>query len=192
MHIRYMTTRLFIAAAILLICTNICVAYSENTHPVINEQIAKNTIGSFSLDSYLKNSLSLQNGIQTTYKGNRIWKWVSDGGYREDISTIPYARSLNHFHDPLEPWGSAGYSGEYSYLSPVSIRSSAVWAQANDQYDGDYSWVNARWDFYNALTAYGSNAENVRDVNFAKTFRALGQLMHLVQDSSVPAHVMND
>jgi hypothetical protein len=53
----------------------------------------------------------------------------------------------------------------------------------------DMNWDNARTYFYQALTAV---SKTDRDDNFIKTFRSVGQVMHLLQDMAVPAHVRND
>jgi hypothetical protein len=50
-------------------------------------------------------------------------------------------------------------------------------------------WDIARRAYFDALTK-GTSAE--RDQNLAKTFQALGQVVHLVQDLAVPAHVRDD
>lgn len=53
---------------------------------------------------------------------------------------------------------------------------------------GNYSWDDARHYYFLALT----NDEGKREHNFGETFRALGQLMHMVEDMSSPAHTRND
>ena len=58
----------------------------------------------------------------------------------------------------------------------------------NSQSRGCYSWNDVRDYYYRALT---SPDKRTREINFAETFRGLGQLMHLVQDMSVPEHVRN-
>jgi hypothetical protein len=50
-------------------------------------------------------------------------------------------------------------------------------------------WDNARAYFYQALTATGAVD---RESNFVKTFRSVGQVLHLLEDMAVPAHVRND
>jgi hypothetical protein len=130
---------------------------------------------------------------------------VADGGATEDTDPVIFARSFNHFHDPLTPdWTLAGFNwvvppvtNLYIIASPFLYNgryyhtSSAVWAQKHSQslLYGNYSWPDARDYFYNALIA---NNEDQRNSNFAECFRAVGQLMHLVQDASVPAHTRND
>ena len=54
---------------------------------------------------------------------------------------------------------------------------------------GDWSWNMTRQKYLNALT---SGSKSIRDTNFANTFQGLGQLMHLIQDISVPEHTRND
>ena len=167
------------------------------THRRLNEYIATNPINNFSLDEYVVNQLGFKAGVGTPLKsdsGERvIWEWVRDGGEYEDRpgGLVPsYTRSFNHFHDPLiEPWTNAGL-GVAGY-SP--FKSSLIWAQEQGAFGslfgGDWSWKKARNSFYNGLTSLNKDD---RDKNLADAFRALGQVMHLVQDASVPAHVRND
>ena len=92
-------------------------------------------------------------------------------------------------HSGLDSWaGPSHYTGQ----------SSIVWAQnPNQDPGGKWSWQDARRYYYIALTGRDSDGNVIapkkegRDLHFAKTFRAIGQLMHLVQDASVPAHVRN-
>lgn len=120
----------------------------------------------------------------TNYK-RPISLWLSDGGRYEDKPplTFPYVRSFNHFHNPLEPLADAGYG---------IGASAALWSQKppGTQWPGGYySWHDAREYYLNGLRA--SN-KTIRDYYLAETFRSLGQVMHLVQDMSVPEHARND
>jgi hypothetical protein len=125
-----------------------------------------------------------------------ILRWVEEGGLREDDGAwydylFGRARSYRHFHDPLRPWAEGGLSPTL----PFSRRweSAVRWAQQTNQQAetgfGDFSWVNARASFHQALTAETPAA---REAAFAQTFRALGQVMHLLTDMSVPEHVRDD
>jgi hypothetical protein len=170
-----------------------CSALEIETHKKINEYIATKEINNFSLDSYVMNQLGLKTGVETYLKRgeipNRIREWLRDGGQFEDEPG--YTRSFNHFHDPLKPLDLAGFT--YPIVFPVPFTSALKWAQ--NQYGwpgvlgGDQSWKKARDSFYKGLTALNKDD---RDGNLADTFRALGQIMHLVQDVSVPAHARND
>jgi hypothetical protein len=71
--------------------------------------------------------------------------------------------------------------------------SSVRWMQEPRQGDVDtggfWSWRDARRLYYRALTEPGASN---REILWADVFRALGQIMHLVVDASVPEHTRND
>jgi hypothetical protein len=146
---------------------------NEPTHRIVNDQ-ATNTPA---LDLYLQQNLGFSRGLDEKFQGQSVLAWVGEGGIREDEGV----RFFNHFHDPLRPWGSAGLSSLFG-SNPSSIR----WMQ---NANSGWSWQNARDYYWTALTA---TTQAARDRNFADTFRALGQVMHLVVDASVPEHVRND
>ncbi|MCP4608470.1 MAG: hypothetical protein GY845_07135, partial [Planctomycetes bacterium] len=79
-------------------------------------------------------------------------------------------------------WGKGFAPGE----------SAVLWSQKSlgtQSPGGHYSWKDVREYFYEALTS-GNKVD--RDENYAQTFRGLGQLMHMVQDMSVPEHTRDD
>jgi len=177
-----MKKTLLVTFAILFSLVSFCNALETDTHEVINEYIARNELNGFSLDSYLKDQLNIDEGIEESFDSNKAWWWLKKGGKYEDKPSgcIPYWRSLRHFHNPLTDQGLKG-----------TLESSIQWSQkpAGTQSCGYYSWHDVRGYFYNALT---SSAKTERDEKFAQTFRGIGQLMHLVQDLSVPAHTRDD
>ena len=67
--------------------------------------------------------------------------------------------------------------------------SALLWAQSNPNSFNTVTWQQTRTHFYDALT---STSQEEIENSFAKTFKNLGQLMHLVSDMAVPAHVRND
>jgi hypothetical protein len=145
-----------------------------------------------------------------------IFKWLGYGGIQEDRpgSISDYilgrpTRSVNHFHNPLkEPWDDAGLDDNITIpsLSPPYFinlhytgQSSILWAQnRNQDPGGTWSWHDARKYYYTALTGRDIDGRVLaprkedREKLFARTFRAVGQLMHLVHDGSIPEHVRND
>ncbi len=198
---KYIFQKGFLLLALLLTGATRSNALDVETHEAINEYIAQNTLNSFSLDSYLKNNLGLTNGKEEKFNSLEVYKWLRDGGKFEDKPpewySIPYLRSVNHFHNPLT---DAGFSG-YFFGLLLSGDSSTVWAQKNigtQSPGGYYSWQDVRRYYYIALTGkdYDSSpvalTKELRDNYFAETFRGLGQLMHLVEDLSVPAHTRDD
>jgi len=166
------------------------------THMAINRDIATRSFGAFSLDSYLIHQLGLAKGVTEEFNQRQITEWLSEGGKTEDEpeDLIRHARgwtrNKNHFHDPMaQQWATAGLDDFFAGLR-FTGQSSILWAQNQNQTPGGkWSWHDARAYYYIALTAVSkANKESY----FANTFRALGQLMHLVQDASVPAHARND
>jgi len=149
--------------------------HDEAVHPVINEKALSSQDSN--IDDYLKNILGFSNGIEEIVYDKSIKLWVNEGGTNEDS---PRPRTLNHFHDPLKPWGQAGLPFNQSAL---------LWAQEPFQHvvlkGGSYSWVTARLSFYDAIINNG-------EVQYALAFQSLGQVMHLVSDMAVPAHVRSD
>jgi hypothetical protein len=170
--------RMVLMAAILsssfIVFTSTASGLNESTHAIINEQAARQSM----LDTTLRNRLGLPEGQQQVFRGKDVLVWVREGGAREDSTT----RFFRHFHDPLQPWTSAGlyFFGRY--------QSSIHWMQRPMDCQ-DWTWSSARCYFHRALTA-SSPAE--REQAWADTFRAIGQLMHLVVDASVPEHTRND
>ena len=67
---------------------------------------------------------------------------------------------------------------------------SAVWStDSQSLLLGNYSWPDTRDYFYKALTA---TDDTIRSTSYANCFKEIGQVMHLVEDLSVPAHTRND
>ncbi|MBI4824867.1 MAG: hypothetical protein HY807_00390 [Nitrospirae bacterium] len=142
----------------------------------------------------------------STIKQGKIENWIQEGAELEDDGSkweavTGKARFNNHFHNPLKTWTEAGLDDTVLFI-PYSGDSSLLWAQNSIKQEnslgGDWSWQKTREDFYVALT--GKNFAGVkvattkaeRDMYFAKTFRGLGQQMHLIQDAAQPDHVRND
>ena len=94
---------------------------------------------------------------------------------------------------------------EYYGRDPVSP---ILWGLASGYQDfpqvtdttGDWSWGKAREYYYMYLTGEGKDAngnavtltQEQREAAFANCFQAVGQIMHLLEDTSVPLHTQND
>lgn len=179
-----------VAALAVLLNLSFSYALETETHKTINEYIASKTFDGFSLNSYLQAQIGFQKGVEEIFQSKKVSEWLGDGGVKEDVPYwyMPYLRSVNHFHNPLTNQGFSGVWGT-GVLSGVS---SIQWSQkaiATQSPGGYYSWHDVRDYFYKGLTA---NAKTTRDQNFADTFRGLGQLMHLLEDLSVPEHTRDD
>jgi len=155
-------------------------AYDVETHRVLAERATDIS----SLAGVLELELGLKEGLRTEFLGRSVQRWIQDGARFEDE---PFRRVLNHFHNPLQPWRQAGLT--LPFLGQRG-QSSVLWGQtANQDPGGKWSWGDARRRYVDALTA---PSKSQREQSFADLFRSLGQLTHLVQDATVPAHVRND
>ena len=166
-------------ALFFLVCSH-GYALSPPTHGSLNKDVANNTIMGFSLNLYLRERLNWNLGTGTDLRGKTVEGWLQYGGEAEDS---PLSRSYHHFHNPLRNWDTAGLKGG------LLGRSSIVWSQSPDQSWGRYSWQDVRDYYYSALTSID---RSMSDRYYAQMFRGLGQLMHLVHDSSVPYHTRDD
>ncbi len=147
--------------------------------------------------------MGLKNGINTIlkYDGNNytILEWIKEGGYLEDQ---PKWRATNHFLDPTV----TGSGRAYPYLPLFTPYAADAWAQS--YFGPQESMAGAPlstgmpmsiWnavDYFNtALSGYNRTGEHVaptpedKKAYLAKAMLALGQVMHLVEDMTVPAHV---
>ncbi|MFZ3090027.1 MAG: hypothetical protein WA240_05305 [Nitrospirota bacterium] len=186
---KYCSKQTFLVIVLVLSLNKIALSLDKVTHKFLNETIVKQ--GGF--NNYLINNLGFAKGIEERFKERQVIELIAQGGVEEDEPL--YLRSRNHFHNPSKSWDQAGLT-DFGSLSSLGFTpmSSVLWAQ--DQSDrswidfgGDWSWKKGREYFYQALTA---SDKTTREESFAKTFRAVGQIMHLVEDASVPAHVRND
>ncbi len=130
--------------------------------------------------------------MESNFLKKRAKVWIEDGSAWEDgdlpgILGDAQLRFKNHFFDPTTGKGLDCKSSDAGCLSLGSSYPSLQWGK--DHYENDYNWEMARWYFKYALI---SPEKYQRDARFAELFRTLGQIMHLVQDTSVPAHVRND
>jgi len=159
---------------ILLISIQESPAYDINVHERITAKAIDQNIEN--TNNYLKYRLGIENGVYSSVHGMSIRKHIEQGSIKEDD---PF-RYLNHFYNPISNSGLADFDFPYTGLSSFS------WA---DDATNSYSWKQLREYHYVGLTA---PMKIDRDKALANAFRTLGQIMHLIQDLAVPAHVRND
>jgi hypothetical protein len=123
-----------------------------------------------------------------------------EGSAREDdpVTLLPTDeggyRSVNHFYDPLTGLGLSNIPPDDRPTSGTLGIDSFTWASKNNSPGkfGAYniwSWQNARDNEWLGLTAaYPSD----RHDDLVKMFRAVGQVVHLLEDTSQPQHVRNE
>jgi hypothetical protein len=143
------------------------------THVDLSDVAAQRSILS---NGFLVNTLALKNGLDekllwggANTTNQSIRKWIQDGANFEDHSP----RYLNHFHQPLLPWESAGLNDSILGKS-VTGESALLWAQnggLTNTSNTDWSWQATRQHYANALTA---QLKTTRDAELAQTFVGIG------------------
>jgi len=125
--------------------------------------------------SYLR-----QLGITLDTEVNHIQlkRWLELGSKLEDNDLT--MRWLNHFYDPTTGKG----------LNTGGI---IIWGEPSLQWGKNstngWDWEDARNYYYSALTSINRDS---RESAFANTFRALGQVIHLIENKTVPPNTRND
>lgn len=148
--------------------------------------------------------------------------WLMRGAIREDDvlaldDPVNAIRVLNHFYDPVNkrPLTKLGISA--GAKAPDWARGSTdAFAQPDTpdpNRNNHYAWFDAREAFYRALSgrsganstaiypdgtggardpANAAEAEQMLNAYWATAFRALGDVLHLVEDMAQPQHTRND
>jgi hypothetical protein len=129
------------------------------------------------------------------------------GSYDEDFSGQDAGgnRSYNHFYDPLDQTYGKGLSDIPPDIRGIVGLDSFTWAStsnclgynfvsiiglgSNIGTSNIWSWQNARGYEWLGLTATN---QLERQANLLAMFRAVGQVMHLLEDASQPQHVRNE
>ena len=156
---------------ILLLLPN-AFGYETNVH----EKITEKAITFSNIESYLKSNINIS--LMTKFNGQFAIEWLKLGSKWEDNDFA--LRWLNHFYDPTIGKG----------LNPcVTTLCSPSLQWGKDSSENAWSWKWARDSYYKALTDFNPK---YRETYFSYVFRALGQVIHLVHDLAVPAHVRND
>ena len=172
------------------------------THP----RITKSAVENSNINNYLIQNLGFKDGIETKVPANTnntIRFWLEEGSKLEDS---PLCRASNHFHNPLKSWDQSGVSDQPSLISGWCSLTGYSTKYPNVTWATGYlapapngskitisgqemDWDNAREYYHLALTSQSSTD---RETNFTMTFQSLGQVIHLIEDMAVPAHVRND
>jgi hypothetical protein len=134
--------------------------------------------------------------------------WMAFGSFHEDDDDTDAGghRPYNHFYDPLAgggglddwptdtqrligldsfSWGSELNCHGFNFIGPLYTLGFAD----NIITQNIWSWQNARQYQINGLAATDPAS---RSVSLALAYRALGQVAHLLQDTSQPQHVRNE
>ncbi len=167
---KFLEKRKFIFSAIIifsfLFVFNQLFAYDEIiVHPSLTQEMAK--------------LYNLNNGEKLT---EQEIDWLKKGAKDEDDRQGLLIRSGNHFYNPFgfKKWVTNDTLIGNSVPEPKFT--AKEWAHNSLEQDsfpgGDYTWERAIWDYANGDEQHA--------------YESLGHIMHLIEDSAVPAHVRND
>lgn len=161
-------------------------AYELETHERLSAEAFRSSVLN---EAYLEQELGLEKEkVLLGPSSERLAPidWLQLGSRREDaLFSLPPFRVLNHFYDPVHDRPlSAPRIGALGFRAPhwALEDSAAIFGQ-------NYSWLDARRAFRDALTAAFPSA---REHEMARTFLTLGHVIHLIQDMGVPEHTRND
>lgn len=151
--------------------------------------------------NYVDEDIEPDIGLYLTSGRKNILNLIVDGAMQEDEGT----RSLAHFYDPTTNQGLnttglpvacqaviAGLTGPLPWLANgLSFLPSPDWSLEDTNYFNAqaYSYKHARSYFFDALT---TPDKTTREQYWGKTFQALGQVIHHIEDMAQPQHVRND
>jgi len=108
-------------------------------------------------------------------------EWMKKGSKDEDDRQGLLIRSGNHFYNPLgiKKWADNTLIGN---SVPEPKLTAKEWLHDSLEQDsfpgGDFTWERGIWDYANGDRQHA--------------YESLGHIMHLIEDSTVPAHVRND
>jgi hypothetical protein len=133
----------------------------------------------------------------------RASSWLEDGSAQEDnfFTDDGGGRSLNHFYDPFSELGLSDIPfgagprliGVDSFRWASTLDGPAIDIRVgpiqNVGKRNSWSWQNARQFEWRGLT---ESSPAAREETLAKMFRAVGQVVHLLQDASQPQHARNE
>jgi hypothetical protein len=194
------------------------ITHPELTKEAIEDSaVGQYLIKNLNIPDGVSTCLGMNTAGKSTIKGkgtaNTIRNWLIEGSYLEDE---PNCRASNHFHDPLMSWTDSYMSDQPWFINmwcsggeyPLgNIKSAVHWATgytepspggAKPGTNNQWDWDHAREYYYIYLTGKDydesvvADTEEQRKKYFADSLQAVGQVLHLLQDMAVPAHVRND
>lgn len=200
----------FVLIAILILVlsfTGKLYAYEDEFHILITREAIKHADNLYNEeDDYLMTELGFSKGLDTEFTGPdkkettgipcistyTAKEWIKRGSVIEDSPLGIRART--HFYDPINERGLTDLRGGRTNDNALTR------ARGDGEIEFHYSWRNARDYYYLALTSERESiprenertSPHSRNWYFAQMFRALGQVLHLLEDMAVPAHVRND
>lgn len=193
-----MSKHLFIALlTLLLFCGHNAFCYEVGTHEEITKRALIAAIGKrdfltdigYKYEDRIKLTFTTYDPYSDVTSDNgtftqSLLEWMQYGSKSEDntISETLF-RYRNHFYDPVN---NKGY--QYGVLTGEKAPDWAL--EDNGTYSLQYWSIQDAKSYY--ISALTSSTKTERDNNLAKTFKALGHVIHTVEDMAQPQHTKND
>lgn len=194
----------FMAVLLVSIINPAIYSYQINTHRALSELAARRADSD--VESFLIHELLMAEGLNFqapnvgTSGTKSLLEWIQEGSEREDDYTIwPAGRFFNHFYNPITGKGLNDFIGGIGSGQKLD---SLNWAWGNKAVVGEnlWGWLQAReYYFLTLITPWEENMDiggglilPGRKASAGMTFRALGQVIHLIQDLGQPQHTRND
>lgn len=175
------------------------------THPDVTKRAIN--FSKLETSSFLQNNLNFGFGPSTRIGTRSISEWLQEGAKKEDE---PLFRASSHFHNPLRNWDVSGVrdlplvfklaciAAGYPPTSNIQWATGYISPEMKQSTANVWDWDRARENYYIYLTGMDFNgtvvasSKQARESFLANSLRALGHVLHLVQDMAVPAHVRDD
>jgi hypothetical protein len=179
------------------------VGHERLVHRAITANAAASALGNSSAYAGFINTISSDCDSTNAIKSMLLGSSVEDNDFPPiDVGGL---RSYNHFYDPLNGEGLSDYPPDRHILTGTN---SFAWATRRDCRGFDFNPISPlnpfvrnvnttnRWSWQNArdyqwLGLTGTNRTD-RQAALTNMFRAVGQVVHLLQDLSQPQHVRNE
>jgi hypothetical protein len=189
------------------VCTSISIAHEVVVHQQITLHAASLLAQMSTGYNALLNTITFQNPYGLLPIGGDYRPpigWMTEGSMREDDQNQDAGgkRSLNHFYNPLNGRGLSDIPPIRGDGEDLYGRPSFIWAALfnepglnvtfptkNINTWNEWSWQNVRQYELQGLT---NSDPSIRSDNLARMFRGLGDVVHLLQDTSQPQHVRNE
>jgi hypothetical protein len=184
---------------IFLLTIGFSYGYEVETHSIITDNAFKQSVATNDFITAIG-----YRPTDTLAKGSKVFKvqdwareWAKEGSIKEDETFTSDVggenfRYVHHFFDPVSNRGldfNLAIAG-YGYYHVMGNKAPDWALEDNERFPKQfYSIQHAKEYYFAGLTA---STKDEREASLAKTFKTLGQVLHILQDMAQPQHTRND
>ena len=193
------TARIISTGLAAALCAQNALSHDQSVHM----QITRSALNDANIPGSGLSAFSAVSGLEVAFQS--LTDFMLTGSYEEDDNYDPTGghRTFNHFYDPLTrhglsnipiddgmqvgvdsfTWGSEFSCPGYNFVG-------VLWCIARNMNTcNQWSWQNARAHEWAGLM---EPLRSDRESEMEAAFRAVGQVAHLLEDTSQPQHVRNE